>query len=182
MTNKGSRLDDIRMAGVGLRAACRLHSGPQQGFTLVELVMAIVLIGVLSVVALPRLASRSDVSARGFHDSTLAYLRFAQKSAVAQRRTVCVAFTANGLTLTMAAAEATFSCGASPSLVGPNGESSAALTSDSASYSAQPGTLRFDGLGQPVNATGATIASQTVQVANAGKTITVEAVTGFVHD
>ena len=42
--------------------------------------------------------------------------------------------------------------------------------------------LNFDGLGQPLNALGALLTAQTIQVRNATNTITVEAVTGYVHD
>ncbi|MFM2253346.1 MAG: hypothetical protein RJB68_1683, partial [Pseudomonadota bacterium] len=45
------------------------------GFTLVELVMVIVLLGVLSVYAVPRMINTGDFFARGFHDQSMAYLR-----------------------------------------------------------------------------------------------------------
>ncbi|MBK9442637.1 MAG: type II secretion system protein [Comamonadaceae bacterium] len=65
----------------------------QNGFTLVELIMVIVMMGVLAVFAAPRLFDSTDFYARGFHDETLALLRYAQKAAVAQRRLVCVSLT-----------------------------------------------------------------------------------------
>lgn len=71
------------------------------GFTLVELVMTLIIVGILAVVVLPRFADKSLFEARGFRDETLSLLRYAQKSAVAQRRTVCVAVNATGVTLTI---------------------------------------------------------------------------------
>src|SRR5674476_652767 len=82
----------------------------QRGFTLIELVMVIVILGVLAVYAAPRMFNSGDFYARGFHDETLSILRYAQKSAIAQRRTVCVAFTTTSATLTIAATAATASC------------------------------------------------------------------------
>lgn len=72
-----------------------------KGFTLVELIIVIVLLGIISVVALPRFADRSDFQARGFQDETKSLLRYAQKAAIAQRRNVCVALAGTGVTLTI---------------------------------------------------------------------------------
>lgn len=149
-----------------------------RGFTLIELVMVMVLLGVLAVFVAPRFNS-SDFNARGFHDETLALLRYAQKTAIAQRRTVCVAFTTTTATLTIAAAAATANCAGNP-LTGPKGESPATITAKTGvAYNALPASFSFDGLGQPSVA-------QTIQVASSGTpislTITVEPGTGYVHD
>lgn len=71
------------------------------GFTLIELIMVIVILGVLAVFAAPRIFNTGDFDARGFRDETLSLLRFAQKTAIAQRRTVCVALNSTGVVLTM---------------------------------------------------------------------------------
>lgn len=73
---------------------------PQHGFTLIELIMVMLLIGVLAVFVVPRL-NTSDFESRGFHDETLALLRYAQKIAIAQRRTVCVALNSGGVALSI---------------------------------------------------------------------------------
>lgn len=62
----------------------------QLGFTLVELVMVIVLLGTLSFYAVVRMSNRSDTDAHGFAEEVSATLRYAQKAAVAQRRLVYV--------------------------------------------------------------------------------------------
>lgn len=171
-----------RPSGAGRRRAASV-----QGFTLIELIMVVVILGVLAVFAAPRLLRPSDFYVQGFHDETLAYLRFAQKTAIAQRRTVCVTFAASSLTLTIATSAATFSCAAAGSLTGPKGETPATLTNThGVAYgtSPSPTSFYFDGLGQPITTggAGAAQATQTFQVSGASKTITVEAATGYVHE
>jgi MSHA pilin protein MshC len=150
----------------------------QRGFTLVELVMVLVMLGVLSVFAVPRMFNRNDFEARGFHDQTLSSLRYAQKTAIAQRRAVCVAFTTTTVTLTRASVEASNAC--DTTLPGSRGE--LVLTApQNVAFSAAPVAFWFDGLGQPLTGV-STPAPRTIQVVNAGRTITVEAATGYVHD
>jgi MSHA pilin protein MshC len=158
-----------------------------RGFTLTELIMVIVLMGILAAVAAPKIFSTSDFYARGFHDENLAYLRYAQKTAIAQRRTVCVTFDTGAMTLAVASAAATTSCASAGTLSGPKGETPVTLTARSGiTYStAQPPTsFNFDALGQPIVAagTGAAQATQTFQIQGASNTITVEAATGYVHE
>ena len=65
------------------------------GFTLVELVVVIILVGILAVAAIPRFFDRG-FEERGFHDGVKAAIQQARKVAVASRRYVCVSNT-NGV-------------------------------------------------------------------------------------
>lgn len=73
----------------------------EAGFTLIELIVIMIILGVLAVAILPRFASTEGFESRGFRDETVALLRYAQKSAVAQRRAVCVALNPGGAALTI---------------------------------------------------------------------------------
>lgn len=154
------------------------------GFTLIELIVVLILLGILSVVALPKFFVAGDFDSFGFHNETLAYLRYAQKTAVAQRRTVCVGFTGASLTLNIAAAPGGFDCAAPGALVGPRGENAPVTLNAKAgvAYAALPVAFNFDGLGQPITGAGLAQATQTFQVAGVTRTITVEANTGYVHE
>jgi MSHA pilin protein MshC len=146
------------------------------GFTLVEIAMTIVLVGILASVALPRLVDLGTFDARGFHDETLALLRYAQKSAVSHRRTVCVAFTSNSAVLTMASAAASSTC--NTNLAGPQGETPATVTAKAGIvYAATPAGFSFNGLGKPSFSS-----TRTLQVTGLPVSIKVEAETGHVHE
>jgi MSHA pilin protein MshC len=60
------------------------------GFTMVELITVIVVLGILSAIVIPRFTSKTEFDARGFFDQTQNMIRYAQKTAIAQRRNVWV--------------------------------------------------------------------------------------------
>lgn len=61
-----------------------------RGFTLVELVLVITVLGIVSYFAVARLTNRADSDAHGFAQQVASTLRFAHKAAIAQRRLVYV--------------------------------------------------------------------------------------------
>ena len=76
----------------------------QRGFTLAELIITVIIVGILAVVALPRFVDNRAFETRGFVDQTLSTLQYARKVAVSSGRNVCVSASAagNSLTVTMA--------------------------------------------------------------------------------
>lgn len=67
----------------------------RRGYTAVELIAVMAIMGVVAAVAVPRLLLRDSFDARGYYDLCQAVVRHAQKIAIAQRREVYVEVAAN---------------------------------------------------------------------------------------
>jgi MSHA pilin protein MshC len=152
-----------------------------RGYTLVELVTIMILLGILAVVALPNLDQAQGFGASSFKDRVAGSLRFAQKSAVAHRRMVCATVAANGLTLTVDSAFGAGDC--KNPLAGSDGAAAALSPSATVTLTAAPvpvGPLYFQPSGAVTSdKAGATPTSYTLTVS--GQTpITVNGATGYV--
>jgi MSHA pilin protein MshC len=60
----------------------------EYGFTIVELVAVMVIVGIIAAISAPRFVGVDAFDARGSYGTLTAALRYAQKTAIAQRRTV----------------------------------------------------------------------------------------------
>lgn len=129
----------------------------QRGFTLVELITVMVIVGILAVAVLPHFFTVSDFEDRGSADQVKSLLRFAQKTAIAQHTPVSV----------------TLAQGASPDCTTTLSGGNLTCTVKSALTGA--GAYTFNALGQLT----APAAPATVIVG--GTTLTIEAETGYVH-
>jgi len=153
----------------------------QPGFTLIELITVMLIIGIMAFIVVPRLDLLRGFDEIGYRDKVKATLEYARKSAVAQRRNVRVTLAGNNLTLTIdndvpeGGAAGTYP----RPLVLPAPDSSCAATNQICAPSgitlAGTATLSFTPLGVPSSAGSYTVTG------DAAQTITVEAETGYVH-
>lgn len=147
-----------------------------RGFTMPELVIVMVLTGILAVVAIPRMTDTGGFAARGARDYVASGLRYAQKSAVAMRRNVCIDVGATALNVTYATAAGSGQpCVAGNMLPNPStGQPFASTSYEQGASVSTPTTIVFDALGRASPAA-------TIGVSGYPDPIAVEAETGHVH-
>ncbi len=142
-----------------------------RGFTMIELTVVIVIVGILAVVAVAKLSGVDAFEVQGFFDSTKSAVRFAQKLAVAQRTNVVVVVNATSVSVCYTNP----GCG-SPVTDPTTGQAMTLSAPDGVSL-AGPASVSFDGLGRATP--GDTI---TVNGAGISRSLVIEQETGYVHD
>lgn len=132
------------------------------GFTLLELVITLVILGILSAVAISKL-NQPQVDAAWFPDQVRAVVRLAQKQAIAQRARILVVVSANQLSLCYATTSVSFVCGAA--LVDLATGNAIVLTAPTGiALGATSTPFAFNGLGQPSSAVTLTVGAKAIQI------------------
>ena len=148
------------------------------GFTLIELVIVIALMGILGAVAASRMLTPQGFASRGFYDEAQAVVRFAQKTAIAWRRTILVCVSA-----TQVSAISSNDCNAlTPTYVPHPANPANQLKTQPAPSGvtlSPTGSFSFDGLGRPTPATTLTLTSTNTD--DPVRLIIVATETGYVY-
>ena len=147
-----------------------------RGFTLTELVMVIVIVGILAVAAIPRFFDRQTFEARGFHEQVKATVRYAHKAAIAQHMPVFVNVTAGAICLTYKADDNCTNVTAGEFVPNP-ADGQRFLRAVPTGVVLTPASFSFSTLGQP------SAGAVTIGVTGDGITrnIVIEQETGYVH-
>lgn len=159
-------------AGPALRSS-------HHGFTVVELVVVISVVGVLAAVAVPRLMGSDAFASRGFYDQAMETVRFAQKTSIAWRAEIFVCVTATSIT-----ASAVSGCGtplthpATGAALSANAPSGVTLTPVAFSFTA-PAAAQAGG--RPNPDAQIVIALASTIPGDPARQIVVERETGYVH-
>ncbi len=157
-----------------------------RGFTMVELIVVMVIVSILAVTAVPALTGSVGMRDLAWHDATLGALRHARATALAHRRVVCVAFSGNTVSLTMASANPAVSCDATPATV--DGSSVFASSGNSSATTivklagvAYAGALHFQPDGRVTTNLAGTSTGQWTITMTAADVVVVDGVTGYAH-
>lgn len=142
----------------------------RNGFTLIELVVVIVILGIVALIAAPRFFTASTFDAARFHEAAISAMRYAQKVAVAQRTDVHVVTTASSVALCYNATCAT-------PVTGPDGSAAFVVTAPSGIAFATPMSFNFNALGQPNSNIQRTFSI----TGDTPRQIVIERETGYVH-
>lgn len=137
--------------GSNPRPLRRFERLTEHGFTTVELVLVIVIIGIIGALAGPRFFNNSTFAERGYFDELTGSLRYAQKVAVATGCRVRVTVTASGYELrqqALASGHCDPSDASFPQAVLLSTGQPASGTAPSGITAAPPVTVVFDALGR----------------------------------
>ena len=136
-----------------------------------------VVAGILFAVALPRWGGSTGFEERRLRDDAAAALRYAQKSAVAARRTTCASFASSAqMTFRIASNPGAADCTVGTPLAGPDGGALVVNATGSAVFATPlPADIVFTALGRTPSLVSFTV------VGLPGLPVTVEQETGYVH-
>jgi MSHA pilin protein MshC len=158
--------------------ALHIYSGKQAGFTLVELIAVITIVGLLAAVAGPKFIGSAVFETRGAQATLLAALRYAQKTAVAQRRVVYLNLNTSSRVLCLG-----YTSNCSNAVIDPATQAAySKILPASVTLGTTQTTIGFDGLGRPVpNANVSYSVQNATDMSESSRTIVVEAETGYVR-
>ena len=162
----------------------------QNGFTLVELITVLVILGVMAVIGSSKFFSSSSFNASQYHQEILSAARYAQKIAIASQQSVAININSTDFSLCYGTGSSP-ACSPNnsdvkhPATQGKIGTSNSAFYTKSVpsgvSLTNVPKTIYFDSAGEPNDSSGKITTQQVITIVGMGN-VNIEPVTGYVHD
>lgn len=150
----------------------------QSGFTVVELITVIVIIGILTSISAPKFIGNDAFAARGSYSTLLSALRLAQKTAIAQRKTVYANLNTTTKTVCLG-----YDSSCSTAVIDPaNNAAYSKSLSSSVNLTTTLSSIAFTSSGKEnANNTVTITVANNVVTSEPARTITIEQDTGYVH-
>lgn len=147
------------------------------GFTLIEIVVVLILMGILAAYAIPNL-NLDGFRSQGFEQQAMATIRYGQKKAIGTGCDFNVSIAATSCTLQWNGTPGGLGClAATTAVINPaTGQTNFCDSSSPNSTTDLPSILRFDNIGRPV----ATMGDLNINLGTT--TIIIEPETGFAHE
>ncbi|MHB1231646.1 MAG: prepilin-type N-terminal cleavage/methylation domain-containing protein [Burkholderiales bacterium] len=150
----------------------------RHGFTLVELIVVIVIVGIVALIAAPRFFAQTAFDAARFQDTAISAIRYGQKVAQAQHTVVYVLVSAGSVALC-------YDTGCASPVKSP-ADNSAFVVAAPSGISISAASFSFTPLGQPATAAATPVpltATSTLTISGDSipRQIVVEQETGYVH-
>jgi MSHA pilin protein MshC len=175
------------------------HGKARRGYTMVELIVVMIVVGIMAATAMTRFFGNTGFNAVAYADRISGMLRYGQKLAIAQNRQVFVSL--NGTSVALCYDAACNAANRVPSLSGSNSNSSATQAQCASStwkceappsgvgYISAVPSFYYDPLGKPfaagdaLNSAVSTFNTLTIQVTgdSVNHNVIVEVETGYVH-
>ncbi|MCW8944021.1 MAG: prepilin-type N-terminal cleavage/methylation domain-containing protein [Sedimenticola sp.] len=167
------------------RAGVRFDSGPfalrqkQSGFTMIELVVVLLLVGVLMAVGMPRFFNQLTFLEWGFSDEVAEALRFSQKLAVSTGCDTQLAISATSYQMNqrIGCNSGTFT----QPVQTPGGDTTGYIGTAPNGVALTVISLYFDALGRPHNSATSALLTSSTTITIGSRSVTVEPETGYVH-
>lgn len=144
-----------------------------QGFTIIEIIALLMIIGVLSAVAISRVSATDTYSLTSEVETLKAHLRFAQARALSDDVSWGISLTTNSYTLLKNGATAPYNL--------PNENSATHTLQNGASITSGTVSIAFDKWGRPIDSLGNPVTTNIPITISGSHTITVTKNTGFIQ-
>ncbi|MBI4692684.1 MAG: type II secretion system protein [Gammaproteobacteria bacterium] len=153
----------------------------QRGYTLVELVTVMLIMGILASVAAPRFFETNPFADAGFRAEARSAARYAQKLAVASGCAIRIEFSTTGYTLQrwQGGADCNDTGGTLATVQRPGGGDFTGTAPQGVTVAAA--ALYFDGVGRPHDATSGALLGTVQSIAVGSATVTIQPDTGLVE-
>lgn len=152
------------------------------GFTVVELMLVILIVGILGTVGVSRFFGKQAFDELAFFDESLAAARYAHKLALATRCDVLVDFDGSGFSIEQwSVCSPASHSGPTTAVRHPSSKSGGFVSTAPAGITVSAATFYYDGFGRPRNVTSGALITSVTTISVGSRAMEIEPETGFTH-